>query len=473
MSYAQNHIEPGQKHQFSDPCLEDSTFFLTRKEIEARRAGFWGILERKAQDNSFDDLARSKLNKRDAASRWDFVCRIGYNRAIGSISRRDQISLYSGSSFNRKRPEKKCHHVADLTLEEKEILELETAYHDFKNATGYGLQKHDLKGEKLAAKNAAKKDKKNTMSKRTRQKVQDKMLAMYRACAGRKGYRKDKVAFTLCTLTFINDCADKKAMNLLDTFLQALRYRYGSLSYISVIERQDNGRPHFHILFDAKLPINYINSLWVKQQFEAGIIHKKAAKNAFKKYGKTFSQLHTEGKWKEVQEFLNPVDIDQVKTIDGISCYLTKYVTKNKGKFECRTWTCSTSISHLFTAQVVDWSRMAKTFDQTKNRIKSKAGWYKGKDGKKEYRPEREYISKPYFGQYCTINTLYNKKYYNYLVKDLEAINRYLLDLHQKEKYINPYQYREILLMDRPEFSRKYTDAIPAAWEIDKITVWN
>jgi hypothetical protein len=467
--------------EFLDPCQDRSDFFLTRKEIDAQKSGFYARLLKKGSDNAFNEKQRNAWNSKELECRYDFVHRISYNKAVGYISRRDKIPLYNGSSFNRKVDpySKPCHHVSeDLTdqeleyLEEKKILD---AYWEFKNTPGYGLKKHDLEGERLAAKELAKKDKKHCMSKRTKDKIQDKMLAMYRACSNRlsrKGYRAGRVCFTLCTLTFIGDIEDQKGMDLLNNFLTAIKYRYGKMNYISVTERQEvnvpfrQGRIHFHILFDLKLPINYINSLWVKQQIEAGICNRPAEAKLMAATGKTFPEMHTAGRWSEVQQYLNPVDIDKVETIDGVSCYLTKYVTKNEGSFDCSVWSCSNSVSQLFTSTTIDWHKFQTTMDPVKNQITSKAGFYKNKTGQKQWRPEKTHISEPYYGQYCTVSTIYNKSRYKYLMQDLEDINRFILDQHSKShpKKINPLDVQEKLYMGRNIYQSNYTIVLPAEY---------
>jgi hypothetical protein len=53
-------------------------------------------------------------------------------------------------------------------------------------------------------------------------------------------------------------------------------------------------------------------------------------------------------------ENYNPSSAFDVKHINsnnikGVVNYLTKYITKNKGQFECQVWNCSKKISRLYT----------------------------------------------------------------------------------------------------------------------------
>lgn len=488
MSYQPDHIKLMPLSEFLDPCMDPSGYFLTAKEIEAQKAGFFAQLYKGGNDDARTDDQRDKRIAKLNSQRFDFVHRISYNKAVGYISRRDKIPLYNGSSFNKKQAERACHHVRKIEeLSELEKLELQwekfeagersvkgsvLTYQEFKKPCHHvsdldEIERLEFIQQRLEEQRAAK-NKRHVMSKRSKDKIRDKMLAMYRACANRNGYRPGRVCFTLCTLTFINDIEDNKGMDLLNKFLTTLRFRYGRLNYISVTERQEvnipykEGRIHFHILFDMKLPIAYINSLWVKQQIEAGIHHEEAEQKLLETTGKTFSDLHTSGQWAYVQKFLNPVDIDKVDTIDGVSCYLTKYVTKNDGQFDCNVWNCSKSVSHLFTSTIIDQNKFNSTGDPRRNNITSKAGYYKGKDGRKEWRPEKTHINETYRGQYCIINTIYNKSRYKYLLQDLDDLNAYLMQLHTRGVKLDPYQYKSKIMMDQNQFRKEYTDALPA-----------
>lgn len=377
---------------------------------------FFKALANKYQDDAFHDLEREKRFSKEVDQRHDFVFRMGYNRATRTISRNNTIDRYNGSTYNRKEIKK----IDPLEIKEK----------------------NDVKSKML-----------NKMSKATKEKVKSKLHALFAATQGKKGYRSGKINFTFLTLTFVNDVTDNNGMDIFNKFFTQLRERYGLINYVSVSERQNNGRIHFHILLDLQLPILYINSLWAKQQFESGIIHEQNEIFLIEKYGKGVSALHTAGMYKQVQEKYNGLDVKSVTTADGISCYLTKYVTKNDGFFECRTWTCSQSVSKLFTGKLINYNVFGHTCDNAKNRIKSKEGWYKdSKTGKTVFKPAKEYISTMYNGQWCQIVTIYNKKHYNKYMFDVDEMNAEILKLSLEKKIIPDYMVKDLLSMSKFEF---------------------
>ena len=394
------------------------TAIFRYRAIDTSAAKFNAGLAKKSKDNAFSDFQRERWVKSAAEKEYknNFVIRMGYNRATRTISRTPTIDIYTGSTYNRK-PAKEQKPIDP----EKEPETRQQTMHK--------------------------------MSKSTKEKVRSKLLALFAACQGRKGYRAGKVNFTFLTLTFVNDVSDNLGMDILNNFFTQLRDRYGKFNYINVAERQQNGRIHFHILLDMKLPLMYVNSLWAKQQFEKGVIHEANERYLFAKYGAGVSALHTAGKYEQVKEKYNGLDIRSVNSIDGISCYLTKYITKNDGLFECATWTCSQSVSKIYTGKIIDSETFDVVCDGTKNRIKSKAGWYKdSKTGQQVFKPAREYVSELYKGQYCQIANIYNKRYYSRYMEDLNDMNREILRLSLDGEEIDTEKMRSILSMDAGEF---------------------
>ena len=431
---------------------DPDSLFLTGKALIDRQTGFLNKLARRYSDDAWNNEVRERRIKKEAEKRYDFVYRMSYNKAVGYISRRDKLQLLNGSSYNRqynRKPE-----LTDAEKYEKELLD---AYYDYKNTPGYGLQKHDVKQEKKIDKIDLTK---HSMSKRTKEKIRDKMLALYRACAGRKGYRAGNVNFTLLTLTFVAQVDDYTGMSVLNKFLTTLRKRYGTINYISVTERQQNGNIHFHILADMRFPIAYINSLWIKQQAEAGIRNYEGEHELMQDWGCSFSDLHNNG-WHDVaQKYLNPVDVDKVKTIDGVSCYLTKYVTKNDGEFDCAVWSCSRSISRIFTNAIIDQETFYKTGDKKLNSITSRGGYYKDESGNQVYKPPKTFVNETYYGQYCTINSLYNKSRYKKYLDEMNDINKIILKLHLEDKVLPADAFPDVLSLKIIDFRKNYTEKL-------------
>lgn len=103
--------------------------------------------------------------------------------------------------------------------------------------------------------------------------------------------------------------------------LENLRSNYGLKNYLWVVERQQkNGRGaiHFHCVFDMYF-ISYqrMAKLWCD----------------------LLRGYHYTSK--------NCVDGIKINSLKGLSCYLSKYLTKNDSRFYCRTWAMSRHWSKL------------------------------------------------------------------------------------------------------------------------------
>lgn len=394
-------------------------FLLKKQKSQSEFIAFEKKLQSKTQDDCFTDEQREKRFKRESAKVYDFVHTLSYNKAIGAISRADEKQLFQGSSFNRKKTEKK-------PKTEKNSIDLVNQ-----------LEKQPKKEK--------------TTSNRTKDKIKEKMLSLYRTCSGLKGNRSHIVNFTLCTLTFINEVSDTQGIIVLNKFFTALRDRYRNFEYIWVAEKQENGNIHFHIILNIRLDLFYCNSLWVIQQINSGIHHYENEAKLKADWGCSPLELHNTGDYKAMQKYFNPVDLKPVKTIDGISCYLTNYVTKNKSKFLCSSWHCSRSVSKLFTRRIIDRNTFDKTSDSRRNRIKSK------KTGK-------EYINSTYVGQYCIINTIYNKSYYRHYLDDMELINKYILKAAQDDN-LDTELIQKSIFVDNIEYRKQFLEKLNPIFE--------
>ena len=279
-------------------------------------------------------------------------------------------------------------------------------------------------------------------------KIKDKMLSFFEASKGKKGFRHNKVDFYFITLTFINKVNDKLAISVLNKFLTVLKNKYGNFGYIWVAEKQQNGNIHYHMIADKRFNLYYLNSLWTVQQINSGIRNYEQEYECLDKEKVTINDLHSAKSWQTIQKYLNPVDIKPVKTIEGISAYLTSYVTKNDSKFYCSSWHCNRQVSRIFTSSAINRDVFDITCDSNKNRIKTIKG--------------KEYINTTYFGQYCIINTIYNKSYYRRYLDEMRLINRYILlkereikidhDFVYKYNLVDNQQYRERFKVNLLEF---------------------
>lgn len=411
------------------------------------------------KDNQGFNPTGSFFVAKDKPRNYERVCRMSYNNAVSYISGRPTLSIYNGSTFNRKPAN------TPLTDEQKLQKEIDDAYFECKQKqkdNNYqGGVKYDIKYLAKREKNADQEPNPgNRLSRRTKEKIRDKILALYRACAGRKGFRYDRVDFTFVTLTFVNKIDDQAAVNLLGKFFDAVKLKYGKFHYIWVAERQGNGNIHFHLLADKRFELSYCNALWIKQQKESGIVNYKSEQKIYKETGKTFADMFRSKDYTGIQKYLNPFDAKTVKTIDGVSAYLTNYVTKNTDTFNCAAWHSSHTVSKLFTNALITKEIFDFTSNNKINRIK---GEWTDKETGEIY--ERTYINKTYYGQYCTLNSIYNKNKFRKYLNDMESVNRYLLEVYRPEiiqdnkivkQQVSAEFIRKEITITRDEFREQY-----------------
>jgi hypothetical protein len=207
------------------------------------------------------------------------------------------------------------------------------------------------------------------LSPRSRGKIKDKATAFFRASAG------DRI---FVTLTFIAAVDDHTGVAILNKFLTAVRKEFPKLQYLWVAERQTENieypyNIHFHIILNKRLPVGRWNAMWVLQQYNCGLEGRN-------EYGETVTKQEiielykldvledfkgaigrTGKRISRIQKVFNPMDAKKVKSINGLSMYLTKYITKQKKgePFSCAVWHCSRKVSRLFTRAAVGPSAFA------------------------------------------------------------------------------------------------------------------
>lgn len=162
-----------------------------------------------------------------------------------------------------------------------------------------------------------------SMSPRTKSKVRSKLIAFSQVHA----------KLTFLTLTFVNQVEDRIAVKVLKSFLDNATKRSKDFQYIWVAEKQSKNETfkdniHFHLITNKYWPLDKWWKYWLEVQAKNGIVPRE---EHFKP-GSAFNVRQIKG--------------DNVK---GVGSYLTKYVTKNSGKFDCQVWNCSKKISQLYT----------------------------------------------------------------------------------------------------------------------------
>lgn len=194
-----------------------------------------------------------------------------------------------------------------------------------------------------------------SMSKRTKQKLRKKLTCFARC------YKR----LSFVTLTFLNQVTDKQAVDILRKFIDNVKKRSYDFQYIWVIERQTKndefrGNPHFHMITNKYWKIDKWWNYWLTLQQKNGVVPR-------------------EKDFKPTSAF----DVKQLNSnnIKSISSYVTKYISKNDGKFKSQVWNCSRKVSELYTDFYTDeeyteqfkkLNAVVKTFevlDDRKNRV--------------------------------------------------------------------------------------------------------
>ena len=176
-----------------------------------------------------------------------------------------------------------------------------------------------------------------SMSPRTKSKIRKKVIAFSRV--------QERLSFL--TLTFVNEVSDRKAIKVLGAFLDNAVQRSKDFQYLWVIERQTNNpifpnNAHFHVITNKYWDLNKWWPYWLDIQAKYGIIPRD----------KNFKPS-------------SAFDVKTIKAanVKGVVNYVTKYVTKNTGKFACQVWNCSRKISQLYTDFFTD-QEFLKNFER-------------------------------------------------------------------------------------------------------------
>lgn len=361
-----------------------------------------------------------------------FANHISYTRSVSARIPRNQgeIPFFKGSSFNRKRPEKSTQTAEALIKKAFEGI----------NGEGDSLPGNDfdtMPQDECSLESAAprmeslapirkKRRTTNIFSSRSRNKCKEKIFAMF-GCS-------TLANFTFLTLTFVAPVPDKTGAKILNKFLTVLRKRYGNFMYVWVAEKQDNGNLHFHLIQNRRFPIAEINALWLLQQYNEGITNEKISLSSL-------TTLYKGNDFSNIQKALNPVDIKQVKSAQGLAAYLTNYITKNTQEFSCAVWHCNRAVSALFTACQISIDGFNETSNPEKNRVTTKKG--------------KTYVNKTFVVNakdsnitLALVNTLYNVDYFRKYLWELDEINKIVLNLTKQKKRIN----REDLMESAGEY---------------------
>lgn len=159
--------------------------------------------------------------------------------------------------------------------------------------------------------------------------------------------KKSKKFAAFYSLSFPVGIEENDAYTVFNYWLTHCRKHLGLKSYLWVAERQKNGTIHYHLITNDYMPI-------------------KSANGQLRIILNNYSQKHNK-KWQNIKNY-NGLDVDNIyypkarnkgrgyrrlsnkDATRKVSCYLTKYITKNLEEFTRLAWHCSRSVSALATA---------------------------------------------------------------------------------------------------------------------------
>ncbi len=142
--------------------------------------------------------------------------------------------------------------------------------------------------------------------------------------------KRSKMFMAFYSISFPIGMSDDLIRKVHNTVLTRLRKSNGKFSYIWIAERQKNGTLHFHMLTNTFFNIRIINYFYAKA------IHNILIKSDL-------------GTVKFDYKLYNGCDVKRVYSVQKLTKYLTKYVTKNNEKMDGLLWNCDKTVSALVT----------------------------------------------------------------------------------------------------------------------------
>lgn len=168
----------------------------------------------------------------------------------------------------------------------------------------------------------------------------------------------------------------------LSKFLENLRKNYGLVSYVWVLEKQGNGNPHYHCIFDMPFQdIKTVNQIWV-ETLKRGCVDYVSRHDAKILGTKPGDEKPFAIEWVNSRLFKNSDKTavrlppkpakgskyrSEVSSLDGLTRYLCKYLVKNiknKVKFEAKCYGISANIqAQAVDIDLEDLNEMHQNFD--------------------------------------------------------------------------------------------------------------
>jgi hypothetical protein len=397
----------------------EKQYYVNEKPVNPYKSAAGSAQE--IRDRKVRQLGGRKIRPDELPYTWS----MGYNNCVGRYSPGKKYPRFSGSSLNRNKQLSMNFDAKNIPTEADRLLKLA-----FKIAKDLGRNREDVPGE--VSDFIIRRDSESqgiferwlpasqdggviglgvpihVLSARSRGKIKDKATAFFRAASG------DRI---FCTLTFIAAVDDRAGVAILNKFLTSLRKEFKNLLFLWVAERQENGNIHFHLILNKRLPVRRWNALWVLQQYNSGLIGRDRFGDEV-----TMHQVTQAFEKGTVHKLFNPLDVKRVRSIGGLSMYLTKYITSQEKNvpFACSVWHCSRRVSRMFTRTAVGPSAFAYMKSPANYRVDKKTG---------ECWPAME-KREPFFVVIYANNKSAPLKY----LREMEQINKWIIGGEQVDR---------------------------------------
>lgn len=198
------------------------------------------------------------------------------------------------------------------------------------------LENPNFQNHKKPISNKREKD----ISAKSRKRVIYAYKLLYWSSVRKKGYSRKtaksfywRTNFITLTLSSPQEQSDKFIRKyLLEPFLRIMRIGYGMRKYIWKAETQENGRLHFHVNSDVRIPWEAIREVWNKLQDKFGML------DYYKMMFGNDSPPSTE--------------VAAVKNPEMMYAYMAKYLAKDQKNEDgtdrriptCKLWDCSNNL---------------------------------------------------------------------------------------------------------------------------------
>jgi hypothetical protein len=174
---------------------------------------------------------------------------------------------------------------------------------------------------------------------------------------------KFKLVFVTLTLSSVQVHSDIIIKNkLINQFIIEAKNKFKVKNYVWRMERQKNGRVHFHFIFDRFIQYQELRDTWNRIQNKLGYVDRYSEKMSKLSFDEYYESHVNKNKYtvKEAKElykknkaqawlFPNSTDVHSLRFISNITDYLTVYLTKKEQNkdLEGRLYGTSQNLSDL------------------------------------------------------------------------------------------------------------------------------